>query len=373
MEINYIRQHNDSFMILNVDESDSGYEEKMIFENDISALLKYKKININGNQQYHYCISRKENLEDFLEARELTMDVFQRLILNIQLAYEEIAKYLINENHIFLSKETVFLEKSNDSYKVSLCYYPKEMGGVQQQFRQLMEYFLKLVRSEDRMLTEAIYNAYDLCLKNDFTFGEVLESLQNQSMEKDVYVEQVDLSRDDEQDNELFEQDYIIQGERLADIYDEKKVKKSSGMNNFFGMVKDYFTSKLQFNDEINEVSEDFIIEPDFEIEEKTVLLADVKPSGKLVYDGSNQEDDFLINKDIFRIGSGKTNDAVIHEKTVSANHAKIVREGEEFYLSDLNSTNSTYINNQQLTYRKPVKLKIMDKISFANVNYIFL
>ena len=133
------------------------------------------------------------------------------------------------------------------------------------------------------------------------------------------------------------------------------------------------FIIDLSFHkDEYESVGEDFIIDPDYELEERTVLLSDVKPTGKLVYDGQNQEDDFLVNKDVFRIGSGKNNDAVLRERTVSSNHAKIIREGDDFYLSDLNSTNQTYLNNEPLVYKIPRKLKIMDKISFANVNYIF-
>ena len=59
--------------------------------------------------------------------------------------------------------------------------------------------------------------------------------------------------------------------------------------------------------DEEDIYTEDFLVEPDYELEEKTVLLTEAKAVGKLVYDGNNNEDDFIINKDIFRIGSSKT------------------------------------------------------------------
>ena len=311
-------------------------------------------------------------MEDFLEARDLTLDVFRRIILNIQLAYEEIARYLIDENHIYLTKETIFLEKSNDSFKVNLCYYPMDMGGVQQQFRELMEYFLKLVRSDDRKLAERIYNAYDLCLKNDFTFEEILESLQPEEEEPEIFVQQVDLyGESDISDEYSFHEDFVPQGESLDELYGDIQEKK--GLGELFDSVKKFLNMRIQFKDEPDTASEDFVIDPYYELEEKTVLLTEVKPSGKLVYDGQNQEDDFLVNKDIFRIGSGRNNDAVLKEKTVSSSHAKIVREGDDYFLSDLNSTNQTYLNNEPLVYKMPKKLKIMDKISFANVNYTFM
>ena len=374
MEINYKRQHNESFMVLDITDAEPGFEERMIMENDISALLKFTKVNVNGVQQYNYCISRKENLEDFLERKDLTLDVFRRIILNIQLAYEEISKYLIDESHIYLSSETIFLEKSNDNFKVNLCYYPRNMGGVQQQFRGVMESFLKIVPQDNRDLAKQIYNTYDLCLKSDFTFSEILDSLQSEELEEDIYIEKINpYDTCNLEDYDSSEEDFIPQGESLVELYENDSQDKAGRIGNFFGAVKDFLNMRIQFKDETEQVSEDFIIEPDYELEEKTVLLSEVKPSGKLVYDGTNQEDDFLVNKDIFRIGSSKGNDAIIHEKTVSGNHAKIVREGDDYFLSDLNSTNSTYLNNQPLIYRRPVKLKIMDRISFANVNYTFM
>ena len=374
MNIDYKRQHNESYMVIEVENGAPAYEARMIEENEISSLLKYTKINVNGVTQYSYCISRKENLEDFLEARDLTLDIFRRIILNLQLAYEEVEKYLIDESHIYLSKETVFLEKSKDSFKVNLCYYPKNMGGVQQQFRELMEFFLKLVPSDNRELAAQIYNAYDLCLKSDYTLGEILDSLEPKELEQEIYIEQIDPYNPTEplKNNGIVEE-FIPQGESLSELYEQQACGNGRGINTFLEAVKSFLNMRIQFKDEVDEQREDFIIDPDYELEEKTVLLTDVKPSGKLVYDGQNQEDDFLVNKDIFRIGSSKTNDAVIKEKTVSSNHAKITREGDDYYLSDLNSTNSTYLNSKPLTYRHPEKLKIMDKISFANVTYTFM
>jgi hypothetical protein len=361
-------------MIIEAEEVAANYEERMIEENEIAALLKFTKLKMNGVQQYNYCISRKENIEDFLEARDFTIDIFRRVILNIQLAYEEISKYLIDENHIYLSKETVFLEKSNDSYKVSLCYYPKDMGSVQDQFRELMEYFLKLVPRDNRKMTEIIYNAYDLCLKEDFTIQEIIDNLSNED-EQEITVEKINpYIEEDEEQLDVTSEEYVTQGENLSDFFsDEDNRKSKHNLGDILSSIKDFLNMRIQFKDQEEEYKEDFIVDPDYELEEKTVLLAEVKPSGKLVYDGQNQEDDFLVNKDIFRIGSSKSNDAVLKEKTVSANHAKITRDGEDYYLSDLNSTNLTYLNCHPLNYRTPVKLKIMDRISFANVNYIFM
>lgn len=396
LKIEYKRQHNDSIMVVEARDVISSYEEKMIEENKIDALLPMSTINVNGVQQYNYNISRKENLEDFLEGHDLNLELFRRIVLNIHLAYEEIGKYLINERHIWLSPETVFLEKSMDSFRISLCYYPKDMGSVQEHFRVLMELFLKWTPASDRKFTKLIYSAFDLCLKEDYTLGEILECLQDE-VDEEIHVERINLREDDTPQRDYseprvvedyrnyelmdYEEDFTRQPERIMDFYEEEPEEKAGIFSRMGQSIKGILCKKIEFKDVFERSSnefddrqtEDFIIDPDYEIDQRTQLLTEVRPSGKLVYDGENREDDFLVNKDVFRIGSARTNDAVLKERTVSANHAKITREGDDYYISDLNSTNSTFVNNKQLVYKCPVKLKIMDKISFANVSYVFM
>lgn len=375
MDISYKRQHNESFMVVDVKEAISSYEERMIEENDIAPLLKYSKININGSLQYHYNISRKENLEDFLESHDLTLDIFKRFILNLQLAYKEIGNYLIDERHIWLSFETLFLEKASDTFKMSLCYYPQDNGSVQEQFRGIMENIIRSFSSKDREFTKKLYGVFDLCLKEDYTLGELLEFLEPEDNDDEIEVEKINLREDTSyiKTEELQAEDYSLEQDFISDLSDYKESKKEGFFNRFLSGAKEILTKRIEFKDDFMADTEDFVIEPDIEIEEKTVLLSETKPVGRLVYDGQGQENDFLVTKDIFRIGKSKACDAVLSAPTISQNHAKIVREGDEYYLSDMNSTNSTFLNNEELVYRKPVKLHICDKIRFANVCYTFM
>ncbi len=178
MDISYKRQHNESFMVVELEDTVSTYEEKMIEENDISCLLTITRMNFNGSMQYHYNISRKENLEDYLDSHDLNLDIFRRFVVNLKLAYAELDKYLIDERHIWLDKESLFFEKSADSFKLGLCFYPKDMGTMQEQFRSIMDCILKKAPSADKEFTRIIYEIYDLCLADDYTLGEILERLQ---------------------------------------------------------------------------------------------------------------------------------------------------------------------------------------------------
>ncbi|MBI5546513.1 MAG: FHA domain-containing protein, partial [Deltaproteobacteria bacterium] len=59
------------------------------------------------------------------------------------------------------------------------------------------------------------------------------------------------------------------------------------------------------------------------------------------------------IAKDRYLIGRGKHCDLVINSGKVSREHAAIVRDGDDFYLQDLDSSNGTWFNKQRIKRRK--------------------
>ncbi len=367
MEINYERRHNDSYMLLEGCIDKSSYEWKMIEANNISPLLEMTTFSIDGKNKISYSISRKENLEDYMEGHDITIEVIERIIINLKLALDELGKYLIDEQHIWINKESIFIEKSNESFRLGVCYYPEDFGTVQIQFRELMEFFLSAISKESRDEARQLYLAYDLCLKDDYTLKEIIECLQDRvEKEPEIYIEHVTLDND-EIESEAFD----IEAEKMEDYFDIEDSKPSL-IEQLIEVTKNFFPRKSKSEDSID-FAEDFVIDPDYEFEEKTVLLTESKAVGKLVYDGNSNEDDFIINKDVFRIGSSKNNDAILKAKTVSGNHAKITKEGEDYFLIDSNSLNGSFLNSTPLAYRKPYKLHPMDVIRFASESYVFM
>jgi|GEM_PF-2891388 len=78
----------------------------------------------------------------------------------------------------------------------------------------------------------------------------------------------------------------------------------------------------------------------------------------------------FPLTKPVIRIGRQLNNDIVIPAKTVSGRHAQIeFREGR-FYLTDLHSSNGTFLNKQKL--EGEVLLKSGDVVHFDQFGYTF-
>jgi hypothetical protein len=60
---------------------------------------------------------------------------------------------------------------------------------------------------------------------------------------------------------------------------------------------------------------------------------------------GLERGKDFKIQKEETLVGRDEENDIILFHPTVSRYHAKIIREGENYFIEDLNSANGTFVN----------------------------
>lgn len=106
-----------------------------------------------------------------------------------------------------------------------------------------------------------------------------------------------------------------------------------------------------------------------------TCLLSEVpkESSYLLVPLDKVQYETILIKEMPFFIGKIKKNvDYCLEKDVVSRYHAKITKEEEQFFLTDLNSTNGTFLNGEALQPYDRKKIKIGDEITLANIKFIF-
>ncbi|MBR1969341.1 MAG: FHA domain-containing protein [Clostridia bacterium] len=71
-------------------------------------------------------------------------------------------------------------------------------------------------------------------------------------------------------------------------------------------------------------------------------------------------------------IGRGKKCDISIADRYLSTKHSRIFKSSGKFYLEDLESTNGTYLNGEELT-DKAVELLDGDKITVGRINFLFV
>ncbi len=79
----------------------------------------------------------------------------------------------------------------------------------------------------------------------------------------------------------------------------------------------------------------------------------------------------FTLEQDEIIIGRDISNDFIINDVEVSRRHARLTRQGTQFVLEDLGSTNGTFVNGQRLA--GPHVLRIGDVILLGeNVTLVF-
>lgn len=97
------------------------------------------------------------------------------------------------------------------------------------------------------------------------------------------------------------------------------------------------------------------------------------KNTSVLIPVSSPQMSPIPLEKDMVLIGKfSQAVDVVLDAPTVSRIHARIQKSGDHYYLSDLNSKNGTYLNNNSITMGEEYLLHDSDEIKFADLTFRF-
>jgi Inner membrane component of T3SS, cytoplasmic domain len=107
----------------------------------------------------------------------------------------------------------------------------------------------------------------------------------------------------------------------------------------------------------------------------KTVLISDKRKApvvGWLVaMNGEQKGDDFRIREGVNTVGNAPGAEILLRDDTVSSKHASIRYQDGKFILTDLDSTNGTFLNESQSTVTRS-ELKDNDTIRIGEITLKF-
>ncbi|MDR2420913.1 MAG: FHA domain-containing protein [Oscillospiraceae bacterium] len=88
----------------------------------------------------------------------------------------------------------------------------------------------------------------------------------------------------------------------------------------------------------------------------------------------SRNNERIKLSKPVFRIGKERSfADYFISDNTaVSRGHAEFTSRGGEYFVSDMNSTNHTYVNDEMLAGGTAARIRHGDKIRLADEEFEF-
>ena len=144
-----------------------------------------------------------------------------------------------------------------------------------------------------------------------------------------------------------------------------------------FVLEKEKFAAPV--NDEMTEVVEDEEkLPPSSSDQELSEDNTRILPPSNLSYflaisvDGNNPEYISLNQGDSWVLGRKEDCDICINHPSLSGEHLKIERTGNQFYIEDLKSSNGTFLNDEKLEPGKPQLLKSEDKIEALDLVMTF-
>ncbi|MCR4782849.1 MAG: FHA domain-containing protein [Lachnospiraceae bacterium] len=338
------------YMVLQGGAKIVGHEREMLKENQIDALLPFYTVERNGELEYWYDVTGKKSVEEVFEENGVNLNLLAKVFEYTYEALCVISKYLIAERNILFKCNTMYFSDK----RIELCFFPRE-EEEETPFLDLGEYLITKVDPNLELVSRMCYEIYSAVSSPGFDCNQmanrILEEIESEKVkfeEKiDDYYKGIDF--EDKIVSSVEEDD----GEQMLPVQKKSVIERLKG----------------KFDEEVSlakDVVNDFL--PG---RKKEFSSGDERMIGRLIYDGSEKEEDYCVDKEVFKVGcDAKANDACLHSDLISKHHSKIQRKNGKFYLSDWNSKKGTYYNGRRLRRGEVVELSPLDRIAFADVPY---
>lgn len=369
MEGYFKREKDKNYLIFEKQIEEESYKYKMLRYNKIVGFLECNVYCMDNVTRIQYDISSKQSLQRICEKKHLNEQQFQKILGAIQKLIQELGRYFLRLDEVYLKPEYIYADM--ETFEVYFCYYPhKEEAKAEDEFHVLAEYLINHLDYEDKQVIEQGYALYRYTLQENY---DILRSIQKIMGIHKKAEETEEIQRDIP--TEICEEaDYEYSEERSYSKVAEKGFFNQI-MNHFKGEVKPIRT----FGQDKDKGDIESVVEAEGHKEEyygHTMLLKEVqgKAMHYLVCLSEGGYEDFTIEKFPFVIGKGKEwADGVIPHNLVSRIHAQFDEEEGEVFITDLNSTNGTGVNDELLEANQTVQLKSGDVIHFSEVYYRFV
>lgn len=397
-EIVYERRMTGSFMKLRCD-GVKPLDEKILLKNTIPGFLSMEKCYVNNEGQYWYDISGMQSLEMRCQYNDIKLEFLEKLVVSICNKMELLENHLVKPECMLFAPQLIYT-KAEEIYFTA---YPAEMKTIYTSFQNLMEFMLTKLDHSDAEAIHIAYGIYEKTLNGNYSISDIrnaiIEERQKKVAEKPVDEIIAPISQP------LLKQEEPKQIEQAPSFYDKlriyllerldiklpeiKKAGKTNKSDSKQLNSKQLNSKRMKLKPQkdsrrkrtIEPEDEAVIIQPGEEAEvmprqvHSTVCLSDYRehPQGMLLYEGMENRNNIIIDKECTRIGQTDESDAVICKDTISRFHAVINKEKQEFYIEDLNSTNGTFVNDEVLAYKEKKLLKSNDIVRFADVKYRFV
>lgn len=375
MQVEYKKEWMDTYLWVLPDSlKEESYEEKMIKYNPGGGRLEFSRQQKDGEEYFCYKVTGKKALNSIYAALPIGEYQIRAILKQLFAALEDGKEYLLSEEDFVLSPNYIFATLPR--MELEFCYVPGYGVPLREQLEGLFEYLLNRVDYEDKQAVNLLYDCYMFCMKEKGGLAEIKKLLAKEDTEekKDVTMQ--------EMQPPVRTPGNMVQSRpepvRKPVVYPEREetfVKKTSSGSYVSWLAERLLPWKRREAALVAEEREEYRAEKKevsySEEEERTVLLSDVKkPEGpELVCEQTGEV--VPLTKFPFYIGSAREYaDFVPAGEGISRIHCCISKKEDNYFLSDLNSTNGTYLNGKEVIPGKDVLLSASDEIRVTSQEF---
>lgn len=312
MKVTYKRELEQNYLVIEQEEFKEQYQVEMLVRNRIPGLLHCRLSLIDRKALFYYEITSRQNLRLVLERKRLSAEELHLLLGGLLAAVQTCSEYLLDTSRIFLNPDYIYLEP--DSWQISFCFFPFCEQDIQEELLGLAEYLLDRLDRQDQRAVALGYEFYRMAGEKYLSLKEMLEKWKGE----ELHIQEEACKKNIE------ENAAVVEPEEIKSLTSETMILKRR--------------------------------------KEEHLILRSENPAYP----------DMSITRESFLIGKKK--DAVdgwIKARGISRIHGKISKEEGQYYLTDLNSTNGTFLNGGRLEVNEKARIRAGDRVGFGDIRYV--
>ena len=383
MQIEYKKEWLDTYLWVQPDHAvEETYVEKMLLHNPGEGRLEFSRQQRDGEEYFCYKITGKKALNSIYAVVPIGERQIRGILKQLFTTLENGKEYLLSEEDFVLAPNYIFA--TFPQMELEFCYVPGYGVPLREQLEGLFEYLLNRVDYEDKKAVNLLYDCYMFCMKEKGGLAEIKKLVAQEKEEVPVTVPPLPPTPA-EPASDMTRVSVPKKTVRYPEP-EESLTKKNSSISYVSWLTEHLFPWKKREPVLVAEKPEEYCAEPsgkgleegkvpvtgmEAEDTERTVLLS-VRKKPEVPELVCEQTGEVIpLTKFPFYLGSAaEYADFVSAGEGVSRIHCCISKKGDNYYLSDLNSTNGTYLNKQEVGPGKDVLLSANDEIRVGGFDF---
>ena len=400
--IEFVREMDKNYLKIVNDTGCSDYCMKMLENNDIEGFLPTRSVSVNNQLSYLYDISGNIPLEEKYSGKELSAEDIVRIAGQIREIIEVSESYMLNIDGVLFDIRYIFCGINDMSW--NFVYNSSAASDARDGIKRVLEFILGKLDHKDGNAVILGYGLYKRVCHGEIPITRIFDNIEELTEDKkDVEYElnrrqypsvmPESIIQEEEKTSPDYKK-YIIPGVAVgvaAVILAAVLSGAAMAVVVFLiciAVLAAFLIFKMrgQFWERIVRREVDMPYEADTPqlsvsrqnvmvgvtsniVDNATVLMSMENTSlRRIVKDGPR--DEYMLTQGNVSIGSGASADILIKDSGISRLHARLTKEGEMYFIKDMNSTNGTWVNEHRLSVYEMCPVKNGDIIRLAQSRF---